>query len=127
MALAGNCHAAFLHGLEQRRLGFRRCAVDFIREQQVGKDRALLEPEVARGTGRILFQHLRASDVRGHEVRSKLDSLALKLERVGQRPRHQRFGQPGRPHKQAVTPAKKRHEDLVNDVGLPDERMRCMA
>ena len=36
---------SFVHGFEQRGLGPRRCAVDLVREQQVGKDRSFAEEE----------------------------------------------------------------------------------
>ena len=37
--LTGGRDTVFLHGLEQRRLSFRGCTVDFIREYDVGEYR----------------------------------------------------------------------------------------
>ncbi len=42
----------FGHGFEQRRLGLRRRAVDLVREEESGEDRAGTEHEVGLG-GRV--------------------------------------------------------------------------
>ncbi len=70
---------------------------------------------------RVLLQDLRAGDVGGHEIGRELDALALQLERIGERARHEGLGQSGRADEQTMAAAKKRDEDLVDDVRLPDD------
>ena len=80
---AGIADRAFLHRLEQRGLGLGRGAVELVGEQQVGEDRALLELEVALAGAVVLFQHLGAEDVAGHQVRGELDAAELPVPAPG--------------------------------------------
>jgi len=63
--LAVDGDLALAHGFEERGLGLRRRAVDFVGQDDVGEDGAGLEFE---GT-RALVVHVRAGDVRRQEVR----------------------------------------------------------
>jgi hypothetical protein len=51
---AGVADRAFLHRFQQRGLGLGRGAVEFVGQQQVGEDRALLEAEMAMA-GAVVF------------------------------------------------------------------------
>ena len=59
MRLTAECYLAFLHGLEQGALHFRGCAVDFIREDDVCKNRS------ARG---VIFSVARIVDQRADDI-----------------------------------------------------------
>src|SRR3989475_1245805 len=59
----------FLHRLEQGGLRLRRRAIDLVRQEQMGEDRAAAEDEVAR----LAIVHVRTGDVRGKEVRGELN------------------------------------------------------
>ena len=48
MSHAKDGDVSLLHGLEKRRLGARRRAIDFVGEHDVGEDRSALEGELAQ-------------------------------------------------------------------------------
>ena len=77
VAHAGDRHLFFLHRLQKRRLGAGRSAVDFVRHQQLAEDRPFEKPEAA-GAALGFFQHFRADDVGGHQVRCELDAFVIK-------------------------------------------------
>lgn len=58
------------HGLEQCRLGSGRRAVELVGQDQLVKERARTEPELAGGRG----EDLHPGDVGRHEVRGELDA-----------------------------------------------------
>ena len=78
-------HLALGHGLEERRLGPRRGAVDLVRQQDVREDRALVEMEGVVA----LVEHRHAQDIRRQEIRRELDALEggadRPRERLGER------------------------------------------
>ena len=74
VALAGDGDVLLLHRLQQRRLGARAGAVDFVGHQQLGEHRALDEAEGAAAAVALL-QHFRAQDVGRHQVGRELDAL----------------------------------------------------
>ena len=76
VAYARHRDMLFLHRLQQRRLGTRRRAVDFVGHQQFGEDRPADEAEGARTAGAFLH-HFRAGDVGGHQVGSELDARRI--------------------------------------------------
>src|SRR6266496_1755033 len=84
--LSINCDLAFVHGLEQRRLGLRGGAVDLVCQQNVSENRAALKFKFLLSGG----INRDANDVRGQHVTGELD--ALKTASEGPR---QRMGQSG--------------------------------
>ena len=62
-----------LHRFEQRALRLRGGAIDFVGEQDVGEDRALLDAE----DGGLRVVDARAEDVGRHHVRGELNPLEL--------------------------------------------------
>ena len=74
---------AFLHGFEQRRLRFRRGAIDFVGQNQVGENRTGLEAQglVAAVVG---FHDHAADDVGGHEIGRELDARIPEAEGASQ-------------------------------------------
>ena len=65
-----------LHGFEQSGLGFRRGAVDLIREDDIGKDGSSPKDEIAFRA----VVNIPPSDVCGEQIWGKLDSLEVKTE-----------------------------------------------
>ena len=68
--------AAFLHGLEQRALDLGCGAVDFIREEKVGENAALVRAELALG----LVENFRADDVRRKKIDGELHAAELQID-----------------------------------------------
>ena len=81
-----------LHGFQQRGLGLRRRAIDFIGQQNIGKDRTFDELHPSQAVAGF-FQDLRAGDIRRHQVRRELNSLKLEMKDLGDRADQQRLGQ----------------------------------
>ena len=69
----------------------------------------------------VLLQHVRAGDVRGHQVGRELDPLELDVEDPGQRADHQRLGQARHAHQQAVAAGEDGGEDLLDHLVLADD------
>ena len=67
--LAAERHLLLLHRLEQRRLDLGRSAVDFVRQHEVGEQRALLRVELLRA---LIVDH-GADHVRRQQIRRELD------------------------------------------------------
>ena len=74
----------FFHRFQQARLGARRGAVDFVRQHQLGKQRARTELEFPFS----LIVELNADQIGRHQIRCKLDPLEREIQRLGDR-----FGQ----------------------------------
>src|SRR5437764_14954760 len=68
-----NADLAFFHGLKQGRLGAWRHAVNFVAQQQIGKQWATMQRE---DTGRKI-ENIAAQDVRWHEIRGALHALEV--------------------------------------------------
>ena len=79
-----HCHMIFLHRLQQSRLRTRAGAVDFIGHQKLGEHRPLDKAEFATAIPRILH-HLRANNVRWHQIGCELHATGLKPEHKTQR------------------------------------------
>jgi hypothetical protein len=73
-------HLPLLHHFEQRALHLGRRPVDFIRQQEVGKDRAERGVEFAR----LLVVDAGADQSGGNQVGCELDALKLAANRFGQ-------------------------------------------
>ena len=80
VAGSGDGHVLLLHRLQQRRLGARRGAVDFVGHQQLREHRARDEAEAALAA-RAFFQHFGAENVGRHQVGRELDAAGIKAER----------------------------------------------
>ena len=76
VARAGNRDVLFLHCLQQRGLGARAGAIDFVGHQQLGEYRSGDETERPL-PGTALVQHLGAQNIRWHQVRRELDALGV--------------------------------------------------
>ena len=120
--VAADGHTVFLHRLEQRRLRLGGRAVDLVGEDKIGKERTLHEGERLAAVGRVL-QDLRARDVARHQVGRELDPLGGEVEHPRQRAHHERLGQAGHAHHQAVAAGEDAHQDLLDDRLLADDHL----
>ena len=89
--VARNRHLALLHRLEQRRLHLGGRPVDLVGEHDVGEDRPLVDPELARAR----IQDRRPGDVAREQIGRELDAAEAGVDGVGQRAHHERLGEPG--------------------------------
>jgi hypothetical protein len=87
--LAGDGRLPLGHGLEQRRLHFRRRSIDLVDEQQRMKDRSRGKFEHAA----VLPPDRRAGDVGGHQIGRALDAREGEIERARQELRRPSLGE----------------------------------
>ena len=114
-------HLVLLHGLEQRRLGLGRSAVDLVGQHDVGEDGSLHEAEGPAPRGGVVFEDVGAGDVAGHEVGSELDPAEREVERLGHRLHHERLGQPRHADQQRVPACQQGGEDPLDHFVLTDD------
>ena len=105
----------------KRGLGFGRCPVDLVGQDQVGEDRTRNEPQLARAAVPILVEHLGAGDVAGHQVGRELDPVEFQRERLRQRVHHQGLGEAGHAFENAVAAGEDGDQELIDDLVLPDD------
>ena len=105
------------HRLEQRALRLRARAIHFVREQQLGEDRALLERE--RAARRV--EHGDADDVGGQQVARELHALPGEAEHVRQRMRERRLADAGDVFDQEVAARDEAREREPHGVWLAEE------
>ena len=86
-----HCYLGFVHGFQQRRLRLGRGAINFVRQDDVGKDRAGLEIKALLD----LIENAGAHDVRGKQVRGELDPLERAVEGIRESLREGRLAHPG--------------------------------
>ena len=113
------------HRLEHGRLRLGRRAIDLVAEHHVREDRAGLELELAMTVG--LGQHLRADDIRGHQVGRELNSFEAEPERFAGRLDHQRLAESGHAFDQNMAAAKQRGQHLSHDLAMADDHARDFA
>ena len=123
MLHAADGDVMLLHRLEQCALRLRRRAVDFIGEQDVRENGAGLELERLPPV-RVLRDHVRAHDVRRHEVGRELHAREFQIHRIGQRADEHRFAQPRHAFEQHMAAGEKRGEHAFHDRLLPDHHLR---
>ena len=108
---------AFLHRLQHRALHFRRGAIDFIREQQVGEDGPLVDVKVAG----LLVDDLRADDVGREHIDGELDALELEVDRLGDVIDEERLREAGQPLQQQMAAGEERDHHALDDDILADD------
>ena len=113
LGFAHGGNAAFLHGFQQGALGFGRGAVDFVCQQNLGKQRTLLKDQLA-----VCVQHFRSQYVARHQIRRKLNASKLQTRRLGQTLHQSGFCQPRNANQQGVPVAQHGHDDQVNGLLL---------
>src|SRR5690606_6887556 len=75
MVLSSIGHGFFLHGFQQRRLGLWRRPVDFICQDQVGKEGAPVELEKFLAGFMVFLQNLSSQDISRHQIGGELYPL----------------------------------------------------
>ncbi len=116
--IAAHRAGALLHGFEQRRLGLRRRAVDFVGQQHVGENRSGHEGPGAAAGGGIFFDDVGAGDVGGHQVGRELNAAEFQAQRLRQRAHQQRLGGARQAGNQAVSADKQRDHHLLDHFFL---------
>ena len=106
---------ALVHGLQQRRLGLGRGAVDFVGQQEMGEDGPLLE-----------FERLRlgvvdgdADDVAGEHVAGELQAVEGALDRARQGLREGGLAHAGNVFDQQVALGEQADQREPDDLRLP--------
>ena len=118
--LAGDGDLAFLHRLQQRRLGARAGAVDLIRHQQLAEDRAFDEAEIAAAVSGCV-QHLGPQDIGRHQVRRELNAVALQPHDGRQRVHKARLSQARQTDQQGMPAAEHGRQNQIHHLFLTDE------
>ena len=119
--MAAHGAGQLLHRFEQRRLRLGRRAVDFVRQQHVGKDGTGDEGPGAMAGGGVLLDDIGTGDVGRHQVRRKLDALENQAEGLGERANQQRLRGSGQAGDQAVAAHEQRDQDLLDNFFLSDD------
>jgi hypothetical protein len=109
----------FLHRFEQRGLGLRRRAIDFIGEHEIRKHRTWFESERLLSL-LILHDDVRADDVGRHQVGCELNAGELEVHRFAQRSHEHGFAEPGHAFEQNVAAGKEGDEHAFDDLPLSD-------
>jgi hypothetical protein len=69
----------FLHGFQQSRLRFCRSPVDFVCQNNIGKNRSFYKLEMPFPHLKIILYDICTCNVGGHQIRSELDALESKV------------------------------------------------
>ena len=80
------------------------------------EDRAGAELHVARAGGAILLQHLRAGDVRRHQIGRELDAAEVEVERLAEAGDEQRLRQSGHAGDEAMAAGEEGGDDVLHDL-----------
>ncbi len=107
------------------RLGRR--AVDFVGQQNVGKDRARNKRPGAAAGGGVLFDDVGAGDVGRHQIGRELDALEHQPQRLRQGANQQRLGGSGQAGDQAVAADEQRDQHLLDHFVLADDHFADFA
>ena len=116
-----NRDAVLLHRFEERRLGFRRRAIDFVGQHDVREDRARREDHLTAAGARLFLDDVGAGDVGRHQVGRELNPVELELEHLRERRNEQRLRQPGHADDQAVAADEQRRQHELDDLALSDD------
>ena len=120
MILTGDGDAAFLHGLQKRRLGARAGAVDFVGHEQLCEDRPAHEAEGAAAVARLLHD-LGTENVGRHQVGRELHPPRVEAEHDAERLDELRLGEAGHTDEQAVAAGDQRDERFLHHAGLAED------
>ena len=115
--LAPDRHLPLLHHFEQRALHLGGRAVDLIRQQEVGKDRAERGVEFAG----LLIVDARADQIGGDKVGRELDALELAANRFRQGLDRHGLGQTRHAFDEDVPARQQRDDQSLQQMILPDD------
>ena len=117
--LVADSHLTLLHGLQKGRLDFCRASVDFIGKDEIREDGALVDLEIL-----ILLGIDKRTDYIGRkEVRGKLDTVELRIYRLGQSIDCQGFGKSGDTFEEDMAVREKAYQEVVHEVLLTDDNL----
>jgi len=119
MGQVGDGDALFLHGFEKGGLGFRGGSVDFVGEQHVAENWALLENEFSAAFA--IHQDLGSDDIAGEEIRGELDALEIDVDGLGDGVDEGGFAEAGNAFEKDVAAAADGDEDIIDDFLLADD------
>src|SRR2546423_1613863 len=103
MGLTANGDLPLLHGLEQSALNFGRGAIDFVGEDQIGENWALVSGEFSC----LRLKDHRADDIARQEVGRELDALELDAQGRAERFYQESLGETGHALEQNVAISQK--------------------
>ena len=75
----------------------------------------------------VFLNHVGPRDVSRHQVGRELDAVERQVERVGQRPHHQRFREPWHALQQAVAAGKHADQQFLDHLPLADDDLAELA
>ena len=104
---------ALLHGFQQRRLRFRRGAVDLVGQNEVGEDGAGLKAK-RLGAAVVTLNDHAADDVGGHQVRRELDAGILEMQNAAERSEQRRLAEPRDAFQQNVAASQETDEHAIH-------------
>src|SRR5215471_8193912 len=119
--VAFNRHRPFLHGLQQGRLRLGGSPVDFVRENDVCKDRTFDEHARALAGGAVFFDDFGSGNVGRHQVRRELNALEIEMKHLSYGCNQQRLCKTGNAGDDGVAAGQHRYHHLVDDVFLSDD------
>jgi len=125
MAGAAHGHLSFLHRFEKSRLGLGGSAIDLVRQNNIGEDRAVDEPKVPSAAF-LLVEYRGAGDIRGHQIGRKLNALERHVENLTDGADHESLGQSRHSHEQAMAAREYGAQDLLDHFRLPDHDAATM-
>ena len=114
---------AFFHGLQQRRLRSAGGSVELISEEEIAEDGALL---IIHLTGFLVIDR-EARDVRGQNVRRKLDTVIIQAESLGNGDRHGGFSDTGNILHENMSSGDDSQKNLDQRLIFPDDDLADLA
>ncbi len=102
---------------EEGGLGLGRGAIDFIRKEEGGEDRAAQERELIA----LEVEDIGAGDVRGHEVGRELDAGEVAAEDMGEGADEEGLGDAGHAFDEGVMAGEDDDERFLDDIVLADD------
>jgi hypothetical protein len=109
-----------LHGLQKRRLSFRRRTVDFVGQQNIREDRALEKLKAPSAGARIFLQDVRSRDVRRHQIGRELNPIEFEVQDFREGADQKRFRQSGNADQQTMALGEQGDQNFLDDVILAD-------
>ena len=108
---------AFLHGLEEGALDLGGGAVDFVGEEEVGEDGALVGAEAAG----FFVEDFGAEDIGGEEVDGELDAAEVEVQGAGDGVDEEGLGEAGDALEEEVAAGEEGDEGAFDDDLLADD------
>ena len=112
---------AFLHGLKHGRLGLGGRTVDFVGEDDVRKDGAFYEFELAFSAVAVVLNDVGSGDVGGHQVGCELNAVEVEMEGLGNAGNEKGFSEAGNTHEESVSAGEETDREFLDDFFLADD------